>query len=205
MNNVNYQKLLDKELENVKKSGKVPKLLLHSCCAPCSSYVLEYLSNYFYITILFYNPNIELETEYLKRKAEQIRLMSSLNTKYPIAFLDCDYNAEEFYSSIKGFENEKEGGKRCFACYELRLQRTAEIAKINSLEYFCTSLTISPLKNSKKINEIGKNLEKQYRIKFLKSDFKKKEGYKRSIELSKLYNLYRQNYCGCIFSKTKED
>lgn len=203
MNKINYQKLLDKELEKIKNTNSVPTLLLQSCCAPCSSYVLEYLSDYFCITVFFYNPNIETEKEYLKRKDEQIRLIASLNTKHPIDFLDCDYNPEEFYSSVKGLENEKEGGKRCFTCYELRIQKTAEMAKINNLEYFCTTLTISPLKNSKKINEIGENLEKQYKIKFLKSDFKKKEGYKRSVELSKLYNLYRQNYCGCIFSKTE--
>ena len=201
MNKINYQKILEKELSIIENSKIIPKLLLHSCCAPCSSYVLEYLSNYFHISIFFYNPNISSEDEYYKRRDEQEKFIDSIDTKYPISFFDKAYSPEEFYDSVKGLEKEKEGGKRCFKCFELRLDKTAQMAEKNSFDYFCTTLSISPLKNSSKINEIGENLEKIYKTKFLKSDFKKKNGYKRSVELSKSHNLYRQNYCGCIFSK----
>lgn len=199
MQKINYQKQLDKIIEEL--GDEVPSLLLHTCCAPCSSYCIEYLAEYFNITVLYYNPNIYPEAEYLKRKAEQKRLISEMKTKYPVKMLDCDFESEKFYQMVKGMENCREGGERCFKCYRLRLQKTAIEAKKNGFDYFTTSLTISPLKNAQKINEIGEELAIEYNVKWLPSDFKKREGYKRSIELSKEYNLYRQNYCGCVFSK----
>lgn len=199
MQKINYQKQLDRIIENL--GDEAPTLLLHSCCAPCSSYCIEYLSQYFNVTVLYYNPNIYPEAEYEKRKAEQKRLISEMNTKYPVKMLDCDFESDKFYSSVKGLENCREGGERCFVCYRLRLEKTAIEAKNNGFDYFTTTLTISPLKNAQKINEIGENLSTEYDVKFLPSDFKKREGYKRSIELSKAYNLYRQNYCGCIYSR----
>ena len=194
------------ELDNIlKKLNGTPTLLLHSCCAPCSSYVLSYLSDYFKITILYYNPNISPIEEYEKRKQEQIRLINEMSFKNKVSILDCDYDNDKFEEIVKGLEDEKEGGPRCFKCYKLRLNKTAELAKQNNFEYFGTTLTVSPYKNSQKLNEIGSELEKQYNIPFLYSDFKKKEGYKKSIEYSNQYNLYRQNYCGCIYSKFKND
>ena len=201
MQKINYQKQLDNIIENLQNA---PKLLLHSCCAPCSSHCIEYLSQYFNITVLYYNPNIYPEAEYEKRKAEQKRLISEMDTKYPVKMLDCDFESEKFYSAVKGLENCREGGERCFICYRLRLEKTAIEAKNNGFDYFTTTLTISPLKNAQKINEIGEELAEKYCIKFLPSDFKKREGYKRSIELSKVYNLYRQDYCGCVFSQNNE-
>lgn len=201
MEKINYQKQLDKLIDSL--GDEAPTLLLHSCCAPCSSYCIEYLSQHFNITVLYYNPNIYPEAEYEKRKAEQKRLISELKTKYPVKMLDCDFEKERFYSAVKGLETVREGGERCFVCYRLRLEKTAIWAKENGFDYFTTTLTISPLKNAQKINEIGEELSREYGVKFLPSDFKKKEGYKRSIELSREYNLYRQNYCGCIFSQNK--
>lgn len=197
-NNINYQKQLDKIIQGL--GDVAPSLLLHTCCAPCSSYCIEYLSNYFNITVLYYNPNIYPEREYLHRKAEQIRLISEMKTKYPVKFIDCDFESEKFYEMAKGLENCREGGERCFKCYRLRLAKAAKVASENGFDWFTTSLTISPLKNAAKINEIGVELAEKYGVKFLPSDFKKKEGFKRSIELSKEYNLYRQNYCGCVYS-----
>ncbi len=202
MQKINYQKQLDNIIESL--GDQVPKLLLHSCCAPCSSHCIEYLSNYFEITILYYNPNIYPESEYKKRKAEQKRLIGEITTKHPVKILDCDFESEKFYAMAKGTENCREGGERCFKCYRLRLEKTAQEAKIHSFDYFTTTLTISPLKNAQKINEIGNELCEEYRVKFLPSDFKKREGYKRSIELSKAYNLYRQDYCGCVFSQQEK-
>ena len=172
-------------------------LLLHSCCGPCSSSVIERLKEYFDITVLYYNPNIEPVEEYIKRKNEQLRLLKELDVK----FLDIDYLNEEYHNTIKGYENEPENGARCPLCYELRMEKTAKLAKDNNFDYFCTTLTVSPHKPSKIINEIGLDLEKEYQIPYLLSDFKKEDGYKRSIELSKEYNLYRQDYCGCLYSK----
>lgn len=183
----------------------MPSLLLHSCCAPCSSYCIEYLSKHFNITVLYYNPNIYPEDEYEKRKAEQKRLISQMETKNPVKMLDCDFESEKFYEMVKGMENCREGGERCFNCYRLRLRKTAVEAKKNSFDYFTTTLTISPLKNAQKINEIGNELSEEYGVEFLPSDFKKREGYKRSIELSKAFGLYRQNYCGCIFSRQEQN
>ena len=197
MNKINYQKQLEKILNET--DGQ--KLLLHSCCAPCSSYVLSYLSDYFKITVLYYNPNISDENEYNKRKSEQIRLISELPSKYPIEIIERGYEPEKFFEISKGLEDVPEGGERCFGCYRLRLEKAAKAAKELSFDWFCTTLSISPLKNAEKINEIGNELAEKYGVKFLPSDFKKKEGFKRSIELSRKYDLYRQNYCGCVYSK----
>lgn len=204
MNNVrNYQRELDKILEKPENTGKT--LFLHSCCAPCSSYVLEYLRQFFRITVFYYNPNISMEPEYRKRVAEQKRLIQAYNDTleegYPISIVEGDYEPEKFYEMAKGMEQCPEGGERCFACYELRLRKTAELALAGNFDYFTTTLTISPLKNAGKLNEIGERLAEEYSISWLPSDFKKRGGYQRSIELSKEYELYRQNYCGCIYSR----
>ena len=199
MNKVNYQKELDKVLEC--RGDNVPTLFLHSCCAPCSSYVIEYLSNYFVITVFYYNPNIAPDAEYIFRSSEQKRLISEMKTKYPVTYTDEDYDSSQFYNAVKGLEKEPEGGKRCEKCFELRLDRTAQRAAEGGFDYFATTLTISPMKNAQLINEIGNAAAEKYSVKWLPSDFKKKGGYKRSIELSRIYNLYRQNYCGCVFSK----
>ena len=204
MNKINYQKQLEKTIDELKEKSEVPKLLLHSCCAPCSSYVLEYLSNYFQITVFFYNPNIYPEEEYIKRVKEQQQLIKKMKVKNPIQFIEGIYNTDDFFNIAKGLENVKEGGERCLKCYELRLRKTLEIAEEKDFDYFTTTLTISPFKNAQKLNEIGMKLVENNKVKYLVSDFKKKEGYKRSIELSKKYNLYRQDYCGCIFSKIQK-
>ncbi len=202
MNNINYQKELDKLIDNIKTSGSIPSLLLHSCCAPCSSYVLEYLSEYFKITVLYYNPNIFPESEYTYRIDEQRRLIESLPTKNKIDFISTQYTPGDFYNRIRGLENELEGGKRCEECFKIRLSYAAKMAKDNGFDYFTTTLSISPLKNAELLNEIGRQLEEEYGISYLYSDFKKKNGYKRSVELSKEYELYRQEYCGCVYSKS---
>ena len=173
-----------------------PKVLLHSCCAPCSSHVVTLLKEYFDVTVLYYNPNIYPLEEYLKRKNEQIKLLEILN----IPIMDIDYDHNEFKENVKGLEDEKEGGARCNKCFALRLEKTAILAQLNQFEYFCTTLTVSPYKNSQIINKIGAILEQKYNVKYLYSDFKKKGGYKKSIELSKKYDLYRQHYCGCEYS-----
>ncbi len=198
---LNYQLLLDKELESIIKSNKVPTLLLHACCAPCSSYVLEYLSKYFKITILYYNPNITDKNEYFKRLNEIQNFIKKINYTNSVDIMDVEYNPDEYFNIVKGLEKDKEGGSRCYKCYEMRMDKTALIAKLNNYDYFTTTLSISPYKNSKWINEIGEHLQDKYNIKYLYADFKKRNGYKKSIELSKEYNLYRQNYCGCIYSK----
>lgn len=199
--NTNYDKMLGELLEKHRIQGAVPKVMLHSCCAPCSSYVIEYLSQYFYLTIFYYNPNISPKEEYEKRKKEQIRLINSMPTKYKVDIIDCDYDNDLYESSIKGLENEPERGRRCEVCFKLRLEKTAMIAKKKGYDYFGTTLTVSPYKNCSMINEIGLFISNKLDIKFLISDFKKRNGYKRSIELSHEYNLYRQNYCGCKYSK----
>lgn len=203
MNKINYQKELDKIIASL--DGRVPTLLLHSCCAPCSSYTLEYLSNYFDITVYYYNPNISPKAEFDKRFNEQKRLIASLPAKHEIKLVEGDYNHSDFLDIAKGYENVKEGGERCFRCYRLRLEKSARLAKEQGFDYFCTTLSISPLKNSQKINEIGSEVAEKYGVKWLPSDFKKREGYKRSIELSREYNLYRQNFCGCVFSKKENN
>ncbi len=197
---MNYQKELDKLIERLQKEERVPKLLLHSCCAPCSSYVLEYLSNHFEITVFYYNPNIFPESEYTKRILEQQMLIGDMKMKHPVSFLAGNYDRERFLSIAKGLEHLKEGGERCFACYELRLEEAARLAKEGGFDYFTTTLSISPLKNADKLNEIGNKVGGKYDVAYLQSDFKKKNGYKRSIELSKEYGLYRQDYCGCEYS-----
>lgn len=203
----NYSQELDRLLEKPETRGK--KLFLHSCCAPCSSYVLEYLRPFFQITVFYFNPNITEDEEYRKRVEEQKRLIAELNRlssvfeeqAYPIEVIEGDYRKEAFFQAVKGLEQCKEGGERCFACFELRLLETARKAAELEADFFTTTLTISPLKNAVKINEIGKRLSEEYGVAFLPSDFKKKGGYQRSVELSKEYDLYRQDYCGCIFSK----
>lgn len=198
---INYQKELEKIIADNIKNGKKPSLLLQVCCAPCSSYCLEYLHEYFNITVLFYNPNIYPESEYTARESELLRLIDEFGF-YDIKIMKADFNPDEFYSTVKGYEDCKEGGERCKLCYRLRLEKTAKEAANNGFDYFCTTLSISPLKSAEALNTIGLDLEKEYGIKYLLSDLKKKEGYKRSIELSKKHNLYRQDYCGCIFSKS---
>lgn len=201
---INFQKKLEETLKDIISSNKKPSLLLHSCCAPCSSYVLEYLSDIFKITVLYYNPNIYPESEYQKRLKEQKWFIDEFPVKSRIEIIDIMYNESEFLDYIKGNENDKEGGPRCFKCYELRLSKTAEIAKEKGFDYFTTTLSISPHKNSQKLNDIGGYLSQKYGVKYLFSDFKKKEGFKRSLILSEKYNLYRQEYCGCRFSRNKE-
>lgn len=202
---MNYQKELDKTLEKLTKEERVPKLLLHSCCAPCSTYVLEYLSQYFEITVFYYNPNIYPESEYTKRIWEQQKLIDELPAKHPISFMAGPYDKERFYEMASGLEHVKEGGARCMKCYELRLREAAKIAKNAGFDYFTTTLSISPLKKAERLNEIGQRLGEEYEVEYLLSDFKKKNGYKRSIELSKIYGLYRQDYCGCEFSMENRD
>lgn len=198
--NRNYQKELDNIIAGHGQRREAPTLFLHSCCAPCSSYVLEYLSEFFRITVFYYNPNIYPAEEYEKRVEEQKNLIERLPSVYPIEFMEGAYDKERFYEMARGLEQVSEGGERCFRCYELRLRETARLAAERGFDYFTTTLTISPLKNAAKLNEIGGLLGEEYQTVWLPSDFKKKNGYKRSIELSKEYNLYRQDYCGCVFS-----
>lgn len=200
---MNYQLKLEEIIK--KNNDKKLKLLLHSCCAPCSSYVLEYLTNYFDITILFYNPNITSKEEYDKRYNELKRLVDELPHSNKIDVINCRYEPKEFISIAKGLEEDLEGGERCFKCYHLRLEKAAKFAKDNNYDFFTTTLSISPHKNAVKLNEIGEKLSKTYEINYLYADFKKKGGYQRSIELSKKYDLYRQDFCGCIYSKIERD
>ena len=203
--NRNFQKELEAIIEQNRKNGIVPSLLLHSCCAPCSSYCLEYLSQYFKITVLYYNPNLFPAGEYERRVFEQKKLVVALPTKYPVTLVEMKGEPEEFYSAVKGLEHIREGGERCFACFRLRLERAARYAKENGFDFFTTTLTISPLKNAQKLNEIGEAAGVKFGVRHLPSDFKKKDGYKRSVELSKVYGLYRQDYCGCVFSKRERE
>ncbi|MBE5912079.1 epoxyqueuosine reductase QueH [Pseudobutyrivibrio sp.] len=200
MNKINYQRELDNLINQLTKEGHVPSLLLHSCCAPCSSYCIEYLSQFFKVTVFYYNPNIYPDEEYLHRVEEQQRFIKAFPTKYPVEFIEGDYDKNRFYDMAKGLENEPEKGARCHKCYNLRLRRTAEVAKVKGFDFFTTTLTISPMKDSQVLNEIGGNIGEKLGIKWLPSDFKKKEGYKRSTEISKEYDMYRQDYCGCVYS-----
>ena len=200
MEKVNYDKVLENIISNLEYK---PKLLLHSCCGPCSSYVITYLKDYFDITILYYNPNIEPKEEYEKRKNVQLKLIKELNIK-SLNFLDSDYENNIYQEKVKGYERDKEGGRRCHICYELRLRKCAKLASELGYDYFGTTLTVSPYKNAQVLNAIGESLAKEYNVKWLYSDFKKKDGYKKSILLSKEYDLYRQDYCGCLFSKRDE-
>lgn len=229
-NQLNYQKELEGLLERLEKERAVgdslPTLFLHSCCAPCSSYVLKYLREYFRITVFYYNPNISMQEEYRKRVEEQKRLIADYNAEaekqaagsrdaegkesvqrvpYLIDIVEGDYEPESFFELTKEYADCPEGGERCFLCYELRLRRTAEAAKMGGFDYFCTTLSISPLKNAAKINEIGNRLEQEIGVKWLPSDFKKRDGYKQSVELSRTYDLYRQDYCGCAYSKAERE
>ena len=197
----NYSREIDALIEKNKKDNIVPKLMLHACCACCLSYVLEYLSEHFEIYVLYYNPNITERNEYEYRKSEVKRLIFQMPLKRKVTVVDCEYDPNTYLEKIAGMENEPERGSRCSVCFEMRLKKTAEIAQQYGCDYFATTLTISPLKNSSIINSIGEQLENDFSVSYLGSDFKKKNGYKRSIELSKQYNLYRQNYCGCVFSK----
>lgn len=199
--NRNYQKELEKLISREEELGRTPRLFLHSCCAPCSSYVLEYLSQYFEITVFFYNPNIFPREEYEKRVEEIRRMIGEMEFKNPVILLEGVYEPKEFFDMAKGLEDVPEGGERCFKCYRLRMEESARLAAEGGFDYFTTTLSISPLKNAGKINEIGEMLSEIYQVRHLPSDFKKKNGYKRSIELSAQYGLYRQNYCGCVFSK----
>ena len=200
MDNVNENLVMEKLIEEIVKSNKTPTLLLHSCCGPCSTCVIERLSDYFKITVFYYNPNIYPEEEYYKRKEVQLDFIKSFPAKNKVEFLDCDYEPEIFKEKTKGYEQCKEGEERCYICYNLRMEETAKTGEKNNFDYFTTTLSVSPYKNSKWVNEIGRNLERKYNIKYLPSDFKKKDGYKRSIELCKKYCLYRQSYCGCVYS-----
>ena len=201
----NYQLKLDKELARLTAEGRRPRLLLHVCCAPCSSYVLEYLSRYFDITALFYNPNISPKNEYDYRAQELLRLSEEMPLFAPISCRIEEYDPASFAAIAKGLEQEPEGGERCTACYRLRLTKTAQIAAAEGYDYFTTTLSISPLKDAVRLNTIGGELGEKYGVPYLYSDFKKREGYKRSIQLSAEYSLYRQDYCGCGFSKAEAE
>lgn len=201
MEKINFQKKME---EQIGKLDGTPSLLLHSCCGPCSSYVLEVLSQYFNVTLLYYNPNIYPQSEYEKRLAEQIKIIENMPVKNPVKLMPCGYDEQEFLSAAKGFESEREGGSRCERCFRLRMEKTAALAKENGFQFFTTTLSVSPHKNAPLLNKIGEELEEKYDVKYLYADFKKKEGYKRSIILSKEYDLYRQDYCGCRFSLREE-
>ena len=212
MNKRHYQRELEELIRQNALEGRVPTLLLHSCCAPCSSYCLEYLSKHFEIKDLYYNPNISPREEYVTRAGELDRFIKEYSQKqaelgtedfHKIEYIEGNYEPEKFYEAVKGHEKDPEGSERCFICYEMRLREAAEYAKRLGTEYFTTTLSISPLKNADKLNEIGGRLAKEYGVKYLYSDFKKKNGYQRSTELSKEYGLYRQNFCGCVFSKAE--
>ena len=202
---MNYNNTMLDIIKKEQESNNIPSILLHSCCAPCSSHVIDTLTKYFNITILYYNPNIEPYEEYLKRKEEEIRFIKEYKNINKLDIIDCDYDNDSYHKLVKGLENAPERGERCFKCYNLRLEYTAKKAKELDYDYFGTTLTVSPYKNSNKLNEIGEELSEKYNIKYLYSDFKKNNGYKHSIELSKIYNLYRQDYCGCIYSKKQRD
>ncbi|MCR5668499.1 MAG: epoxyqueuosine reductase QueH [Lachnospiraceae bacterium] len=205
MNATNFQKELDKLIDRNAQENRVPTLLLHSCCAPCSSYVLEYLSKYFSITDFYYNPNISPEGEYRRRTDEMERFIKEFPVVHEVTFLEGNYDPERFFSEVKGLEQEPEGGERCKVCFRMRLEEAAKMAKELGMDYFATTLTISPMKNAALLNQIGEEVAEIYGVTYLPSDFKKKNGFKRSTELSKEYDLYRQDYCGCVFSKAERE
>lgn len=200
---MNTQKYLEETFKKIRESGNRPRLLLHSCCAPCSSYVLDYLMPYFDITVLYFNPNIYPANEFMRREQEQIKLLHDMRLQDTVAVITVPFEQEVFYRAVANHEADKEGGKRCFLCYRLRLEETANVAKKNGFDFFTTTLSISPHKNAQKINEIGEELARTYQVSFLAADFKKKDGYKKSLLFSKQYDLYRQDYCGCKFSIRK--
>ena len=199
----NYAKELEQLIQKLQQEGKVPRLLLHACCAPCSSAVLEYLSQYFAITLLYYNPNIAPLEEYQKREAELRRLISQMKFTHPVELLPCQYDGQAFVQAARGLEGEPEGGKRCEACFRLRLRYAAQEAARLRFDYYTTTLSISPMKNAPLLNQLGEEIGREFGVAHLPSDFKKKDGYKRSVQLSKEYDLYRQDYCGCAFSKAQ--
>lgn len=199
----NYAKELERLIQKLQQEGKVPRLLLHACCAPCSSAVLEYLSQYFAITLLYYNPNIAPLEEYQKREAELRRLVSQMKFTHPVELLPCQYDGQAFVQAARGLEGEPEGGKRCEACFRLRLRYAAQEAARLRFDYYTTTLSISPMKNAPLLNQLGEEIGREFGVAHLPSDFKKKDGYKRSVQLSKEYDLYRQDYCGCAFSKAQ--
>ena len=199
----NYAKELERLIQKLQQEGKVPRLLLHACCAPCSSAVLEYLSQYFTITLLYYNPNIAPLEEYQKREAELRRLISQMKFTHPVELLPCQYDGQAFVQAARGLEGEPEGGKRCEACFRLRLRYAAQEAARLRFDYYTTTLSISPMKNAPLLNQLGEEIGREFGVAHLPSDFKKKDGYKRSVQLSKEYDLYRQDYCGCAFSKAQ--
>ncbi len=201
----NYSKELERLIQQFQREERVPRLLLHVCCAPCSSAVLEYLSQYFAITLLYYNPNISPREEYDKREAELKRLVSEMELVHPVDLLPCDYDGQAFVEAARGLEGEPEGGARCEACFRLRLEYAAQEAARLHFDYYTTTLTISPMKNAPLLNQLGEETGEKYGVAHLPSDFKKKNGYKRSVELSKEFGLYRQDYCGCAFSKAQRE
>ena len=205
MNKINYQQKLDALLRELQGRDRVPTLLLHSCCAPCSSYVIEYLSQYFAITVFYYNPNITEAAEYQKRVAEQKRLLATVDYPHPVTFIEGEYDSTPFWALSRGKEDLPEGGERCRACYRLRLEETARQAAKRKPDFFCSTLSVSPHKRADWLNEIGEELAEEYGVAWLPSDFKKRGGYQRSIVLSHEYNLYRQNYCGCVFSRMQAE
>ena len=205
MNPVDYQRKLDGILRDLEKRGEVPSLLLHCCCAPCSTYVLEYLSNYFRITTFYYNPNIFPEEEYQHRVAELKRFSAEFPTKYPVQFLEGNYEPAKYYAAVKGLEHDPEGGARCLKCFELRLGESAKVAKELGMDYFSTTLTISPMKDAAVLNEIGEKMAEKFGVRHLPSNFKKRNGFLRSTEICKIYGLYRQDFCGCVYSKMERE
>ena len=201
MNKINYQRELDQLIEEIEAEGKVPTLLLHSCCAPCSSYCIEYLSQFFAITVFYYNPNISPDEEYFHRVKEQQRFISEFPTKHPVSFIEGDFEKDRFYSEVaKGLEKEPERGARCTKCFELRLGETAKRAAAEGMDYFATTLTISPMKDVELLNSIGAAMGERYGVEYLATEFRKKNGYLRSTQISKEYDMYRQDYCGCVYS-----
>ncbi len=201
MNKKNYQLELENLIKTFERDGIVPSLFLHSCCAPCSSYCIEYLSQYFHVTVFYYNPNIYPDEEYYHRVKEQQEFIKKFPTKYPVNFIEGDFEKDRFYLEVAaGLENEQERGRRCVKCFDLRLRETAKRAKAEGFDYFCTTLTISPMKDAVLLNELGVKIGTEIGIPFLPSDFKKKNGYLRSCEISKEYDMYRQDYCGCEYS-----
>ena len=197
---INYQKLCEEEISKASAGERVPAVLLHSCCAPCSSYCIEYLSQYFHVTVFYYNPNIYPDSEYYHRVKEQQEFINRFPAKYPVGFIEGDFDTQVFYKAAKGLEQEPERGARCTECFKLRLGRTAEVASEKRFDYFTSTLTISPMKDAALLNQIGSEMGEVHGVKWLPSDFKKKNGYLRSCELSREYGIYRQDYCGCVFS-----
>ncbi len=201
----NFSLEMDRVIATHEKNNEVPTLLLHSCCAPCSTAVLTCLTNHFSVTVYYYNPNIYPDAEYEKRAEEQRKLIEKLPSKHPVKFILGEFEKDKFYEAVRGLEDSGEGGARCKECFTLRLTKTAELAKNMGFDYFTTTLSVSPLKNAQLLNALGEEIGQKYGISYLPSDFKKKDGYKKSVELSREYGLYRQDYCGCLFSRNERN